>query len=205
MEICDLHRTVARVVVDSTYAGYIVVSDEVKEDAGRAIAELETIGVKNIIMLTGDNEQVANNVSQSLGIKRYHSGLLPEDKVRILTEIIAGKKGKEAVAFVGDGINDAPVIAQADIGIAMGKFGSDVAVETADIVLMTDALSKIPEAIKVGKKTRRIVYENIILALGVKLIFVALGAAGVADMWEAVFADVGVTLVAIFNALRVLS
>ncbi len=203
-EICDLHRTVAHVVVDSTYAGYIVVSDEVKEDAGRAVAELETIGVKNIIMLTGDNEQVANDVSQSLGIKRYHSGLLPEDKVRILTEIIAGKKGKEAVAFVGDGINDAPVIAQADIGIAMGKFGADIAVETADIVLMTDAPSKIPEAIKVGQKTRRIVYENIILALVVKLIFVALGAAGVADMWEAVFADVGVTLVAIFNALRVL-
>ncbi len=203
-EICDLHRTVAHVVVDSTYAGYIVVSDEVKEDAGRAIAELETIGVKNIIMLTGDNEQVAKDVSRSLGIKRYHSGLLPEDKVRILTEIIAEKKGQEAVAFVGDGINDAPVIAQADIGIAMGKFGADIAVETADIVLMTDAPSKIPEAIKVGKKTRRIVYENIILALGVKLIFVALGAAGVADMWEAVFADVGVTLVAIFNALRVL-
>ena len=203
-EICDLHRTVAHVVVDSTYAGYIVVSDEIKEDAGRAVAELETIGVNNVIMLTGDNEQVANDVSQSLGIKRHHSGLLPEDKVRILTEIIAGKKGKEAVAFVGDGINDAPVIARADIGIAMGKYGADVAVETADIVLMTDAPSKIPEAIKVGQKTRRIVYENIILALVVKLIFVALGAAGVADMWEAVFADVGVTLVAIFNSLRVL-
>jgi Cd2+/Zn2+-exporting ATPase len=203
-DICDLHQTVANVVIDSQYAGYIVIGDEEKKDAGTAINELRKTGVRDTIMLTGDNAQVAKYISHQLGIDEYHAGLLPEEKVKILNDILKSKNGKEKVAFVGDGINDAPVITRADVGIAMGKAGADAAIDTADVVLMTDSLPKIPEALRIGKKTRRIVYENIILALVVKLVFMALGVAGMAGMWEAVFADMGVTLLAIFNTLRIL-
>jgi Cd2+/Zn2+-exporting ATPase len=203
-DICDLKRTAAYVVIDQLYVGYIIIGDEVKGDAQRAVEELKDLGDIKTVMLTGDNEQVAGYVSDRLGIDEYHAELLPDDKVKKLIEIKASAKKRDKVAFVGDGINDAPVIAQSDIGIAMGKFGSDIAIDSADVVLMTDSPSKVPEAIKIGKKTKKIVYQNIIIALAIKLVFVALGIAGVADMWEAVFADVGVTLIAIFNALRVL-
>ena len=203
-DICDLKRTAAYVVIDRLYVGYIIIGDEVKGDAQKAIEELKDLGDLKTVMLTGDNEQVAGYVSDRLGIDVYHAELLPEDKVKKLIGIKASAKKRDKVAFVGDGINDAPVIAQSDIGIAMGKFGSDIAIDSADVVLMTDSPSKVPEAIKISKKTRKIVYQNIILALAIKLVFVALGIAGIADMWEAVFADVGVTLIAIFNALRVL-
>ena len=203
-DICDLKRTAAYVVIDRLYVGYIIIGDEVKGDAQKAIEELKDMGDLKTVMLTGDNEQVAGYVSDRLGIDVYHAELLPEDKVKKLIGIKASAKKRDKVAFVGDGINDAPVIAQSDIGIAMGKFGSDIAIDSADVVLMTDSPSKVPEAIKISKKTRKIVYQNIILALAIKLVFVALGIAGIADMWEAVFADVGVTLIAIFNALRVL-
>ena len=203
-DICDLKRTAAYVVIDRLYVGYIIIGDEVKGDAQKAIEELKDMGDLKTVMLTGDNEQVAGYVSDRLGIDVYHAELLPEDKVKKLIEIKASAKKRDKVAFVGDGINDAPVIAQSDIGIAMGKFGSDIAIDSADVVLMTDSPSKVPEAIKISKKTRKIVYQNIILALAIKLVFVALGIAGIADMWEAVFADVGVTLIAIFNALRAL-
>jgi Cd2+/Zn2+-exporting ATPase len=203
-DICDLHQTVAHVVIDSQYAGYIIIGDEEKKDAGNAIEKLRKTGVRNTIMLTGDNLKVAKYVSHKLGIDEYHAELLPEEKVKIMDDILKSKNGKEKVAFVGDGINDAPVITRADVGIAMGKAGADAAIDTADVVLMTDSLPKIPEALGIGTKTRRIVYENIILALLVKLVFVALGVAGMAGMWEAVFADMGVTLLAIFNTLRTL-
>jgi len=203
-DICDLKRTAAYVVIDRLYVGYIIIGDELKGDAQKAIEELKDMGDLKTVMLTGDNEQVAGYVSDRLGIDVYHAELLPEDKVKKLIGIKASAKKRDKVAFVGDGINDAPVIAQSDIGIAMGKFGSDIAIDSADVVLMTDSPSKVPEAIKISKKTRKIVYQNIILALAIKLVFVALGIAGIADMWEAVFADVGVTLIAIFNALRVL-
>ncbi|RKX84208.1 MAG: heavy metal translocating P-type ATPase, partial [Spirochaetes bacterium] len=154
------------------------------------------------VMLTGDNEKTAKNVAAEIGIDEYYAELLPVDKVAKLTEIIA--EGNGYTAFVGDGINDAPVIALADAGIAMGELGSDAAIETADIVLMTDAPSKIAQAVKISRKTRSIVIQNITIALVIKLLFVGLGVAGLAGMWEAVFADVGVALIAIFNALRVL-
>lgn len=203
-DICDLKRTAAYVVIDRVYAGYIIIGDEIKHDAQRAIDELKDFGDIETVMLTGDNEQVAGYVADHLGIDAYHAELLPEDKVQKLIEIKSSLNKRYKVAFVGDGINDAPVIAQSDIGIAMGTFGSDIAIDSADVVLMTDSPSKIPEAIRISKKTRRIVYQNIIIALAIKLVFVALGVAGIADMWEAVFGDVGVTLIAIFNALRVL-
>ncbi|UCB45064.1 MAG: cadmium-translocating P-type ATPase [Spirochaetota bacterium] len=203
-DICNFSNTVVHVVIDSQYAGYIVIGDAEKKDARFTVDELKKTGVKATVMLTGDNVQVAKYVSNRLGIDEYHAELLPEDKVKMLDDILKRKKRKEKVAFVGDGINDAPVLARADVGIAMGKTGSDAAIDTADVVLMTDALSKIPEALRVSKKTISIVYQNIILALVVKLIVVGLGITGMAGMWEAVFADMGVTLLAIFNTLRVL-
>ena len=184
------------------YAGYIIISDKIKEDAAQALADLKKLGVKKTIMLTGDNTNTARSVAEALSIDEYHAGLLPADKVSYLSGILENEEGY--TAFVGDGINDAPVIALADAGIAMGEWGSDAAIETADIVLMTDAPSKLVEAVQVSRKTRRIVVENITLALVIKLAFVGLGIAGIAGMWEAVFADVGVALLAIFNALRVL-
>ena len=165
---------------------------------------MKRLGLRETVMLTGDNQRVAASVAEQLGIDRYAAELLPEEKAQELTATINGIEDGGKVAFVGDGINDAPVIALADVGIAMGALGSDVAVESADVVLMTDAPSKIPEAIGIARRTRRIIGQNVALALVVKLAFVGLGALGVAQMWEAVFADVGVTLLAVLNALRVL-
>ena len=190
--------------VDGNYAGYIMIADELKEDAKQAISSLKKIGIEQTIMLTGDNKTVAQSVAEKLGLDRYFAELLPEDKVDSFEQIIHETGAKNKVAFVGDGINDAPVIARADVGIAMGGLGSDAAIETADIVIMTDAPSKVAEAIKIARKTHKIVWENILLALGIKGLFILLGVIGIATLWEAVFADVGVALLAILNASRVL-
>ncbi len=197
---CDVKGTVVHLAVDGNYAGYILISDEVKDDAKKAIEELRAMGIRTV-MLTGDSEIAASLVAKELGVERYFAELLPEEKLDIL-EKLKEKAGK--VAFVGDGINDAPVIARADVGIAMGGLGSEAAIETADVVIMTDAPSRVPEAIRTGQRTRHIVWENIGFAMGVKGIFIALGIVGMATMWEAVFADVGVALIAVFNALRIL-
>lgn len=200
---CQFDGTVVHVVIDKIYAGYILIGDDLKADAVEAIQNLKDLGVKNIVMLTGDGKAVAKNISEKLGLNSYFAELLPEDKVKILENLIKEQKvGK--IAFVGDGINDAPVIARADVGIAMGGIGSDAAIETADVVLMTDAPSKVAEAIKMGKKTSRIVLQNIGFSLSVKVIFIILGLVGVATMWEAVFADIGVALLSILNAARLL-
>ncbi|MBN1523778.1 MAG: cadmium-translocating P-type ATPase [Spirochaetales bacterium] len=201
-EDCHLSKTVAYTAVDHRYAGYIIISDEIKPDAKNAVSMLSRAGIKRTVLLTGDNADTARDISEMLGIDEYHARLLPEEKVRELEIIMA--EAKKKVVFVGDGINDAPVIALADAGIAMGRLGSDAAIETADVVLMTDAPSKVAEAILLSRRTRRIVFQNIFLALAIKLLFVALGTIGLAGMWEAVFADVGVTLLAILNSLRVL-
>jgi len=199
---CGIDKTVVYIAVDGIYAGYIVISDRIKEDSREAVIELKKLGIKKTVMLTGDNTAAAEAAASETGIDEYYAQLLPEDKVAKLTEIMEETEGY--TAFAGDGINDAPVIALADAGIAMGGTGSDAAIETADIVLMTDSPLKIAQAVKLSRKTRNIVVQNITLALGIKLLFVGLGIAGLAGMWEAVFADVGVALMAIFNALRVL-
>ena len=203
-DTCNVEGTVVHLAVEQIYAGYIVISDEPKPDAVQAIKSLKALGVENVVMLTGDSETVAKRVAQTLGVDSYQAELLPEDKVTAIEKLLreVGKKGK--VAFVGDGINDAPVIARADVGMAMGGLGSDAAIETADVVIMTDAPSKVAEAMQVARKTHSIVWQNIIFALVVKAIFIVLGIFGLASMWEAVFADVGVALAAIFNATRVL-
>lgn len=203
-DTCNVEGTVVHLAVERIYAGYITISDEPKPDAVQAIKSLKTLGVENVVMLTGDSQTVAKRVAQTLGVDSYQAELLPEDKVTAIEKLLreVGKKGK--VAFVGDGINDAPVIARADVGMAMGGLGSDAAIETADVVIMTDAPSKVAEAMQVARKTHSIVWQNIIFALVVKAIFIVLGIFGLASMWEAVFADVGVALAAIFNATRVL-
>ncbi|MDK2965765.1 heavy metal translocating P-type ATPase [Lacrimispora sp.] len=192
------------VAVDNMYAGCVVISDEVKEDSRNAIVALKERGVRKTVMLTGDNPQIAEAIAKELKLDEFYGGLLPENKVEKV-EMLDGQKSKnKKLAFVGDGINDAPVLARADVGIAMGGLGSDAAIEAADVVLMTDEPSKLADAIDIARFTKRIVWQNIILALGVKGIFLLLGAMGLASMWEAVFADVGVTLLAVFNAMRVI-
>ncbi|MEH2394359.1 MAG: heavy metal translocating P-type ATPase [Nostoc sp.] len=199
---CQSEGTVIHLAVDNIYAGYIVIADELKEDARHAIQALKRIGVEKTVMLTGDNQAIASQIAQQLGIDTYEAELLPEEKVNAIEKLLssAGKHGK--VAFIGDGINDAPVIARADVGMAMGGLGSDAAIETADIVIMTDAPSKVAEAIQIARKTRQIVWQNIGFALAIKVVFIGLGIFGIATMWEAVFADVGVAMLAIFNATR---
>ncbi|MEH2192769.1 MAG: heavy metal translocating P-type ATPase [Nostoc sp.] len=199
---CQLEGTVIHLAVDNIYAGYIIIADELKEDARQAIQALKRMGVERTVMLTGDNQAIASQIAQQLGIDAYEAELLPEEKVNAIEKLLstAGKHGK--VAFVGDGINDAPVIARADVGMAMGGLGSDAAIETADIVIMTDAPSKVAEAIQIARKTRKIVWQNISFALAIKGVFIGLGILGIATMWEAVFADVGVALLAILNATR---
>ncbi|HDR4463096.1 heavy metal translocating P-type ATPase [Bacillus cereus group sp. MYBK249-1] len=196
--------TLVHVAVDGRYAGYIVISDEVKEDSKQAIQKLKELGIKKTVMLTGDAKPVGEAVGKELGLDEVHAELLPQQKVEEIEKIDAAKHGKEKIAFVGDGINDTPVLARADVGIAMGGLGSDAAIEAADIVIMTDEPSKIATAVKIAKRTRSIVWQNIIFALGVKGIVLLLGAFGIATMWEAVFSDVGVTLLAVLNAMRVL-
>ena len=201
---CELPGTIVHVTVDGFYAGHIVISDLPKEDAKAAIADLKTSGVKKTVMLTGDAEAVAKDVAAELGVDEYHAELLPADKVEWTEKILSAKTAGAKVAFVGDGINDAPVLSRVDIGIAMGALGSDAAIEAADIVLMDDKPSKIATAMRISRKTLRIVNQNIWFALGVKFAVLVLGAFGVATMWEAVFADVGVAFIAILNATRCL-
>ena len=196
--------TVIHVAVDEKYAGYILISDVIKKNAKEAIAGLKASGVKTTIMLTGDAKKVADSVASSLGVDEVHSELLPGDKVQRVEALLEKKMPKEKLAFVGDGINDAPVLSRADIGIAMGAMGSDAAIEAADIVLMDDDPAKIALAMKISRKTLRIVYENIVFALVVKFICLLLGALGIANMWLAIFADVGVMVIAVLNATRAL-
>ncbi|CAD5953575.1 Zinc-transporting ATPase [Planktothrix tepida] len=202
-DTCNVEGTVVHLAVEGRYAGYILIADEIKDDAVKAIQDLKAVGVEHTVMLTGDNGIVAKSIAEQLGVDSYKAELLPEGKVEAI-EALLSRSGNSKVAFVGDGINDTPVIARADIGMAMGGLGSDAAIETADVVIMTDAPSKVAEAIQVAKKTRQIVVQNIVLAMGIKGLFIGLGVIGIATLWEAVFADVGVALLAIFNATRVL-
>ena len=202
---CHKNGTIVHMAVNDEYAGHIVISDEVKADSKEAISKLKKVGVKKTVMLTGDLEKVGKEVGESLGIDEVYGNLLPADKVEKVEELI-NKKGKnEILAFVGDGINDAPVLARADIGIAMGALGSDAAIEAADVVLMDDNPVKIAQAIKISRKCIRIVYENISFALIIKFACLILGAFGIANMWVAIFADVGVMVIAVLNAIRALS
>ena len=197
--------TVVHVGIDDKYAGYIVIADEVKEDSARAIKELKEAKIKQTVMLTGDTKNVASKVAKQLGLDKVYSELLPGDKVEKVEELLAQKSAKGKLAFVGDGINDAPVLARADVGIAMGGLGSDAAIEAADIVIMTDEPSKIATAIKVSKKTLRIARQNTVFSIGIKIIVLILSAFGIATMWAAIFADVGVTIIAVLNAFRALN
>ena len=199
---CEVVGTILHVSVDGTYAGHIVIADMVKDDAAQTIADLHAVGVRRVVMLTGDREEVAAAVSKQLGIDEYHAQLLPGDKVDHVERLLSSEDGKHKLAFVGDGINDAPVLTRADVGIAMGAMGSDAAIEAADVVLMDDKPSNIARAMRVSRKTMRIVWQNIIFALGVKLLILMLAALGIANMWLAVFGDVGVAIIAILNAMR---
>ena len=202
-EKIDEVGTTVYVAVDGKYAGCIVISDEVKEDSKRAIAEMRKVGITNVVMLTGDNEAAAAKISEEVGLDKHYSGLLPNQKVEILEEI-AKENSTGNTAFIGDGINDAPVLARADVGIAMGGVGSDAAIEASDIVFMTDELSKLPIAKRISEKTNKIVWQNIVFAMGVKVVVMLMSTGGVANMWEAIFADVGVALIAVLNAMRTL-
>lgn len=202
---CHSIGTIVHIAIDDKYAGHILISDLIKPTAKQAIQELKNIGIKKTIMLTGDISKVANKVATDLNIDQVYSELLPEDKVTKVEELLNQKSNKEKLAFVGDGINDAPVLSRADIGIAMGALGSDAAIEAADIVLMDDDPLKIAKAIKISKKCLKIVYENIYFAIGIKVICLILGAIGIANMWLAIFADVGVMVIAVLNAIRALN
>ena len=202
---CHSVGTVVHMAVDGKYAGHILISDQIKPHAKEAIAALKKCGVKKTIMLTGDRREAARQVAEELGIDEVHSELLPGDKVAQVEKLLDEKGEKERLAFVGDGINDAPVLSRADIGIAMGALGSDAAIEAADIVLMDDDPLKISKAIRISRKCLRIVYENIYFAIGVKVICLILGALGIANMWAAIFADVGVMIIAVLNAIRALN
>ena len=206
VEYADCHSvgTVVHMAVDGVYAGHILISDIIKPHAKEAIKELKRAGVSKTVMLTGDAKNVGEQVAKELGIGEVYTELLPADKVSLVERLLEQKNGKEKLAFVGDGINDAPVLSRADIGIAMGALGSDAAIEAADIILMDDDPLKIAKAIKISRKCLRIVYENIVFAIGIKLICLVLGALGIANMWLAIFADVGVMVIAVLNAIRAL-
>ena len=201
---CHHVGTIIHVAMDGEYLGHIVISDVVKENSREAVLQLKKNGISKTVMLTGDSGKVAQSVAAQLGIDEVHSELLPEDKVRLVEKLLADKPDRAALCFVGDGINDAPVLSRADIGIAMGALGSDAAIEAADVVLMDDDPLKISRAIRIARRCIRIVYENIWFAIGVKVICLILGALGIADMWLAVFADVGVMMIAVLNAIRAL-
>ena len=196
--------TVIYIAIDKTFAGTIIISDKIKEDAYKAIKEFRKNNVKKIVMLTGDREEISKNVSKELKLDKYYAELLPQDKVKKVESLMKEKSESGKLVFIGDGINDAPVLALSDIGVAMGGLGSDAAIEAADIVIMTDEPSKLANAIKISKKTMQIVKENIIFAITVKILVLLLSAVGIATMWAAVFADVGVSVIAIINALRIL-
>lgn len=202
-DVCDVEGTVVHVAVNKKYAGHIIISDRIKDDAIEAVSSLKQKGI-NTVMLTGDNKSTAEVYAKKLGIKEYYYELLPENKVEHIEKLIEQSNKGDNVAFVGDGINDAPVIARADVGIAMGALGSDAAVETADVVLMTDSPMQVVHSIEIAKRTRMIVWQNILFAMGVKLFFILLGVFGIATMWEAVFGDMGVAIIAILNAMRVM-
>jgi Cd2+/Zn2+-exporting ATPase len=202
---CSGSGTIIHMAVDGAYAGHIVITDLIKPNAAAAVSALRSGGVKKTVMLTGDAASTAQKVAEELGIREVHSELLPADKVEIVEQLLKEQSPKEKLAFVGDGINDAPVLARADIGIAMGALGSDAAIEAADVVLMDDDPLKIAKAVRISKKCLRIVYENIVFAIAVKLLCLVLGALGIANMWAAVFADVGVMVIAVLNAIRALS
>lgn len=199
----DYIGTVVYVAINDEYKGSIIISDEVKSDSKEAISELKALGVNKVVMLTGDSKKVANSVASELGIENVYSELLPGDKVEKV-EALLKEERKGKLAFVGDGINDAPVLARADVGVAMGGIGSDAAIEAADVVLMKDEPTALANAIKIGRKTNKILWQNIIFALGIKIIVLILATIGDANMWEAVFADVGVTLIAVINSMRAL-
>ncbi|MDF2677710.1 MAG: cadA [Bacillota bacterium] len=201
----ELFGTVVHVAINDVYAGYILIADEIKEDAAKAISSLKSLNIKQTVMLTGDNALVGEKVAKELNIDDFYAELLPGDKVNKLEELFEHKSSKGKLAFVGDGINDAPVLARADIGIAMGGLGSDAAIEAADIVIMTDEPSKIADAIKISKKTLRIAKQNTVFAIGIKFLVLILSAFGLASMWAAVFADVGVAFLAILNSFRALN
>ena len=201
----ELIGTAVHVAVNNKYIGYILIADEVKEDSAQAIKELKAANIKQIVMLTGDNKSVGSKVAKELGVDKVYAELLPADKVEKLEELFSQKSTKGKLAFVGDGINDAPVLARADIGIAMGGLGSDAAIEAADIVIMTDEPSKIATAMKISKKTLKIAHQNIVFAIGIKIIVLILSAFGITTMWAAIFADVGVTIIAVLNAFRALN
>lgn len=197
--------TIVHVAVDNIYVGYIVISDEIKKDAAKAINDLKKLGMKKTVMLTGDTSRVADEIGSKLGINQVYSELLPNEKVDKFELLYSMKTPKEKILYVGDGVNDAPVLARADVGVAMGGLGSDAAIEASDIVIMTDEPSKIATAIRIARKTQFIVWQNIIFALGIKAVILILGALGFANMWEAVFGDVGVALIAVFNSMRALN
>ena len=201
---CHLVGTIVHVAVDGKYAGHIVISDVVKNDSAEAVRSLKKLGVDRTVMLTGDREAVGKEVAEKLGLDEYHAGLLPADKVAQVERLISEKPAGEVLAFVGDGINDAPVLKRADVGIAMGGLGSDAAIEAADVVLMDDKPSKIAVAVRIARRTIRIARQNVWFAIGVKVSILALAAVGLGTMWMAVFADVGVTVLAVFNAMRAL-
>ena len=202
---CKDIGTIVHIAIDKKYEGHIVISDKIKETSKNAISNLKHLGIKNTIMLTGDSDKIASYVAESIGLDKYFAELLPQDKVLHLEELIEKNPKEDKLAFVGDGINDAPSLMRADIGIAMGSLGSDAAIEAADVVLMDDNPLKIAKAIKISKRILKIVYQNIIFALGVKIIVLLLGAFGMANMWAAIFADVGVTILAVLNSLRALN
>jgi len=203
-ELCQVDGTVVHVAIDGEHAGYLLIADELKPEAHQAIRDLRSVGVEQIVMLTGDAEQVAQQVAQALDVDDYRAELLPEDKMQELEALMSVSDRTGKLAFVGDGINDAPALARADVGIAMGALGSEAAIETADVVIMTDSPAKVAEAIKIGRRTRTIVWQNIILALFIKSAFIGLGIIGIANMWMAVIGDMGVALLAVANAMRVL-
>ena len=202
----DCHHvgTIIHVAIDGEYAGHIVINDKVKADSAEAIAQLQSLGVAKTVMLTGDRKEVAENVAQQLSLNEYHAELLPADKVAHIERLLTEKPECQYLAFVGDGINDAPVLARADVGIAMGGLGSDAAIEAADVVLMDDKPSKIALAIRIARRTLSIANQNVWFAIGVKVAVLVLAALGIATMWLAVFADVGVTVLAVLNAMRAL-
>lgn len=201
----ELIGTIVHVAVNNKYIGYIVIADEVKEDSSQAIKELKAANIKQTVMLTGDNKSIGSKVAKDLGLDKVYAELLPADKVEKLEELFSQKSKKGKLAFVGDGINDAPVLARADIGIAMGGLGSDAAIEAADVVIMTDEPSKIATTMKISKKTLKIAHQNIVFAIGIKIIVLILSAFGITTMWAAIFADVGVTIIAVLNAFRALN
>ena len=201
---CDDEGTIVHIAIDNEYKGHIHIGDKIKPTSNKAIAQLKSIGVNQLVMLTGDEEKTAKSIANQLNIDKCYANLLPQDKITKLQELIQNKNEKETLVFVGDGINDAPVISLADVGIAMGALGSDAAIEAADIVLMDDDPLKVAKAIKISRKCMKIVYENIYFAIGIKVICLILGAFGIANMWLAIFADTGVMILAVINAIRAL-